>query len=161
MVLFTGNIITICVGMLTIQMQLVEKFNFWYSKMMSFKPFRVYWSVFTLQFQTHFNFIELIVSMSELLVSTGLLLASCELAGRVSIGFEDLNDLMNQFDWYSFPREVQQMLPVVMLNAQQTICFKCFGSHLCNRETFKKVRFRNKHTKTCSYHHHSIDVRIF
>lgn len=66
---------------------------------------------------------------------------SCELAGRLSIGFDELSDfIVNQFNWYSFPSEVQQNLPMVMLNAQQTIGFKCFGSHLCNRDTFKKVR---------------------
>ena len=68
-----------------------------------------------------------------------LLFASCELAGRMSIEFDDINDQINRFDWYLFPHEMQQLLPIIMANTQQEVGFECFGSILCNRDTFKKV----------------------
>ena len=59
----------------------------------------------------------------------------------MSIEFDDINDLINQFDWYSFPLKMQQMLPFILANAQQPVGFECFGSFACNRELFRKVKF--------------------
>lgn len=66
----------------------------------------------------------------------------CELAGKMSDEFENFNDRINQFDWYLLPLSVQKMLPFIMLNSQQAIGFTCFGSIMCNRETFRKVNYR-------------------
>lgn len=65
-----------------------------------------------------------------------LLFTSCELAGRMSNEFDDINDIVDQFDWHLFPLETQRILPIIMANAQQPFGFKCFGSYLCNRDTF-------------------------
>lgn len=81
------------------------------------------------------------IAIFQLFVSIALLLASCELAGRISIGFEDLNDTVNKFEWYLFPLVIQRALPVVMINAQQRIGFECFGSIIVHRDTFKSVSY--------------------
>lgn len=46
---------------------------------------------------------------------------------------------MGQFKWYLFPLEIKQILPIVLMNAQQPVNLKCIGSIPCDRETFKKV----------------------
>lgn len=46
---------------------------------------------------------------------------------------------MDEFDWYLFPSEIQRMLPIIMMYAQQPVGIACFGSTTCNRDTFKYV----------------------
>ena len=57
----------------------------------------------------------------------------------MSSEFEDINDLINRFDWHLLPLEIQRLLPIIMANAQQPVGFQCFGSFICNRDTFKTV----------------------
>ena len=55
------------------------------------------------------------------------------------MGFDSFNDTFSQCDWYSFPIEIQQMLVIVMANAQQPVIIKGFANTLCARESFTKV----------------------
>lgn len=84
------------------------------------------------------------VPIFELLWAFGLVFVTCELAGRITTEFESINDQINQFDWYLFPLEEQQKLPFLMANTQNKVGFKCFGSAMCERDTFKKVRYWTK-----------------
>lgn len=89
------------------------------------------------------------MSISELFFSLILLLASCENGTRISSSFEYINDEINRFDWYLLSVEMQRILPVIMINAQESIGLECFGSFLCDRNTFKSVRFyRHLHIQT-------------
>lgn len=75
----------------------------------------------------------------ELLLTLMCLFTTCELSGRLSCEFDDINDRINEFNWYSFPLEMQRLLPIIMANTQQPVDFYCFGSSKCNRDTIKKV----------------------
>ena len=77
--------------------------------------------------------------MSDLICSMIILFATCELADRISTEFDDINDMVNKLDWYSFPVTIQKTLPLIIMNTQKSVGFVCFGSILCNRDTFKKV----------------------
>lgn len=68
-----------------------------------------------------------------------LVFISCELAGRVGNEFEEIGYMIGQFKWYLFPFEIQQLVPIIIINAQQKMGFECFGSAICDRETFKNV----------------------
>lgn len=82
----------------------------------------------------------LLIPSFEILVTFTLLFISCELCGRLSTDFDDIKDLFDQkFDWYLYRLEMQRLLPIILANAQQSVGFPCFGSILCNRETFRKV----------------------
>lgn len=83
--------------------------------------------------------VAFVVPFFELFWSFGLVFITCELAGRVCIEFDDIDAIVGQFSWYLFSDEVKKMLPTIMINAQQEVGYECFGSVLCNRETFKKV----------------------
>ena len=83
--------------------------------------------------------IVFLVPIVELGWSFGLVFVSCELAGRLSIEFDDIDYMIGQFKWYLFPFEVQKMLPILIINVQQEVAFEFFGSAMCNRETFKNV----------------------
>lgn len=70
-----------------------------------------------------------------------LVFFTCELGQRFSSGFDALNDRVVRLKWYSFPRDVQRMLPIIMLGVQQPVTIECFGSIVCSRETFKRVSY--------------------
>lgn len=81
----------------------------------------------------------MLIPIFGLFVTAILLFASCELVGRISQEFNDICDMVDQFDWYRFPCEMQKILPIIMMSTQQPVEFECFGSIACNRETFKRV----------------------
>lgn len=69
-----------------------------------------------------------------------LVFISCEFAERLGMRFDEINDEINNFNWYLFPHGIlQKALPTIMINAQKKVYFECFGSITCNRENFKKV----------------------
>lgn len=76
----------------------------------------------------------------ELLGTLIVLFAPCELSGRISTEFEQINYHIDQFDWYLFSLDMKKMLIIIMANAQQPVDVGGFGSFPCNRETFEKVR---------------------
>lgn len=64
----------------------------------------------------------------------------CELCQRATDAFNKINDTIGGFDWYLFPIEIQKMLPTIMIVTQKIVGQKYFGSIMCLRPTFKKVR---------------------
>lgn len=64
---------------------------------------------------------------------------ACELCERLTIAYAELEQKIEQFEWYAFPIKAQRLLPILMLNAQQPITLQCFGGISTNREAFKKV----------------------
>lgn len=77
--------------------------------------------------------------MFEACYSIFVLFAVCELCQRATDSFVDIDDIIDEFDWYLFPIKVQKLLPTIMIMAQKPITIECFGSILCNRSTFKEV----------------------
>lgn len=63
----------------------------------------------------------------------------CEIFERAGSGFEGINDVLNEIDWYLLPIDLQRMLPMILVNAQQPIQFECYASISCSRKTFKNV----------------------
>lgn len=64
---------------------------------------------------------------------------ACELGQRTSGAFEEIEDMIGQYHWYLFPDEVKRILPIILMGAQQSAEWECFGSFSCNRDTLKKV----------------------
>lgn len=58
---------------------------------------------------------------------------------RTQLAFEESSAIVDQFEWYRFPAEIQRMMPLILSFTQQPVEFVCFGSIACNRETFKYV----------------------
>lgn len=81
----------------------------------------------------------LILPLLELASSFVLVFVTCEIIGRITNEFEEVNDIMDQYEWYLFPLEIQKMLSMILIHAQQSVEIHCFGSTPCDRETFKKV----------------------
>lgn len=50
-----------------------------------------------------------------------------------------LNDAFGQCNWYLLPIEMQQMMLIVVVNAQQPTIVRGFGNTSCGRQSFKQV----------------------
>lgn len=74
----------------------------------------------------------------------GTVYVICEIGKRASEAFEEIDDKIGALDWYLFPTQIQKILPIIMMDAQQIIALECFGSIFCNRETFKNVRSKQR-----------------
>ena len=75
----------------------------------------------------------------EMFWAFGAIFIACELCERVSSAYSEINDAVNQFDWYLFPKKVKRYLPMIILNTQMSVTFECFGSIYFSRQTFKNV----------------------
>lgn len=81
----------------------------------------------------------LILMGFEVLHSFGVLFASCELGERLMSEYEEIEYEISQFDWYLLPADVQQILATIIINGQQAVNIRCFGSTNTSRESFQKV----------------------
>lgn len=63
----------------------------------------------------------------------------CDLGHRMSSNLWEINDSMDQYDWYLYPEEILKMLPMILMGVQKPVEVEGFGSFKCNRESFQKV----------------------
>lgn len=68
-----------------------------------------------------------------------LIFIYCELGHRVNEAFDGPYDAICQLDSYLYAMEIQQMLPVIILIAQQPIDLCGYGNFSCSRARFKSV----------------------
>lgn len=98
----------------------------------------------------------LILTAMEVFYSFAVLLLACELGQRFNLAFDECSTTVEQLEWYSFPLDVQRLLPLILNFTQQPIEIKCFGSVACDREAFKYVRINPK----ISQHNLKIDEKF-
>lgn len=72
--------------------------------------------------------------------ATATVFIACEISQRLIDAFDDIDSTIERFDWYLFPVEIQRMLPMIIMYAQDPVSLECFGSIICTREVFKSVR---------------------
>lgn len=75
----------------------------------------------------------------EVIYALSIICIVCELGERMTIAYDEMDCVIQQFSWYLFPIQIQRQLPIVMINAQQSVTLQCFGSIFANRESFKQV----------------------
>lgn len=84
--------------------------------------------------------IQLFTLLLLLGVSLTILSTVTELSQVITNQFEMFNNELDQCAWYAFhSMKMQQILMIVMANAQQPTFIRGFGNIPCTRETFKKV----------------------
>lgn len=87
----------------------------------------------------NYNLTVKLVAALQVVYAFGTIFMICELGQRVNLAFSECNEMINQFEWYLFPYEIQRMLPTILSRAQQTVDIRCFGSISPGRETFQYV----------------------
>lgn len=81
-----------------------------------------------------------VITTIEIFYAFGNLGVACEIGQRIMIAFDECSEMVNQFSWYLFPREIQRMLPMILNFTQQPVEIIHFGSKASDQGTFKSVR---------------------
>lgn len=81
----------------------------------------------------------LLISIHNMFWAFTLVFVACELGERVRNEFDGVRLLVDQLKWYLFPLNLRQLVPTIVINSQNPVEFKCFGSISCSRESFQKV----------------------
>ncbi|XP_031621400.1 odorant receptor coreceptor-like [Contarinia nasturtii] len=88
------------------------------------------------------NFFILIVQIGIMFWSFFIIFLFCYFGENITSEFTDLNDHIYHCDWHLFPRDIQRMLPILLINTQRPVILKGFGNILCTHENFKTVANR-------------------
>lgn len=67
------------------------------------------------------------------------LFAFCFFGEKVTRSIEDVNGMFYQCDWYVLPIEIQQLMPVVIMNAKKPIYIGKVAGLYSSLEVFGKV----------------------
>lgn len=102
---------------------------------------RFYSPLFSRQSQNFGNPMGLLRTLTMVFWSFADILLICEFGERVSGRFDEIDKMICRLGWYSFPIEVQRMLPFVMMATHKPVIFRGFSNILLTRETFKQVKF--------------------
>lgn len=81
----------------------------------------------------------MLVTISYTCYAFGLVFTVCELGERASGAFVEIYGKIEEFKWYLLPNRIQQMMPIILILAQQPVSYECFASILCNRTSFEGV----------------------
>lgn len=65
----------------------------------------------------------------------------CELGERLTGRFNEIDNEIFGCDWYTFPADVQKMLPIILIGTQTPVLLNGVGNVQCTREAFKIVNF--------------------
>lgn len=92
---------------------------------------------------TDISDIESSMSIARILIlvwwSFAIIFLFCEPGHRVATSFEEIEKEISECNWYSFSLEVQQMLVIFLVNAQQPTTVNGFANTECTREFMKKA----------------------
>lgn len=126
-------------SMLLLQTELVSWFSVCLNLLESFEIDA--FVLFLLQFQSRDESNSLIIAASvvQLCLVIGTAFNICEVGQRWSDSFNQIFDMINQFDWYLCPIEIQRILPTLIIVGQQSVDLIMTGSTSANRTTFKRV----------------------
>lgn len=78
---------------------------------------------------------------------------SSELGQRLSNLFEGISGVFDQVNCYLLPNRIQRLLPTLIMNVQEPVVIKCFGSVSCSRDQFKKVSRIDQLSFECDFWH--------
>lgn len=69
----------------------------------------------------------------------GSIFIFCELGERLTGRFAEIDNEMCSSDWYTFPMDIQKMLPIILNGTQASVVLIGIGNISCTREAFKNV----------------------
>lgn len=63
----------------------------------------------------------------------------CELGDRITDQFNKIPNAIYHRNWYTFLKEIQRMIPMILMAAQQPVALQGFANLKFIRESFRKV----------------------
>lgn len=134
-VVFFGSIVTICTALSFLQLELVQCLNVFFSR-----KFVLIKKCMTFQITDDVDTLELFEAAVYGCCAFTEIVFTSEIGQIFGDKFEEIDEKINELDWYRLPMEIQRMLPTAMINMQQSTLITCFGTLSCSRETMKMVR---------------------
>lgn len=83
--------------------------------------------------------LEIVQMILLTLYAFGVIYPVCELGQQVRNDFDEISTTIYQMNWYSFPTQIQRILPIILLGSQKPVQIRSFGNIETTRETFKIV----------------------
>lgn len=83
--------------------------------------------------------IEIVRPLLASFWSFNVQLVFCHYGQTVTDRFEEIVNALGGNDWYTFPIEIQRMLPIIINVSQKPVLISGFGNLLYTHESFKKV----------------------
>lgn len=66
--------------------------------------------------------------------------AICEFGQRITGRFYEIKNEIFNWDWYTFPMDVQKIFPIIVIGTETPVELCGFGNIVCTRSSFKNVR---------------------
>lgn len=83
---------------------------------------------------------DYLIALCFLFAAFSMIFTLCELGERITGRFNEIDNEIFYSDWYTFPMNVQKILPIIINGTQSSIVFRGIGSMECTRESFKRVK---------------------
>lgn len=87
---------------------------------------------------------EFVQSLLSVVWSFVIVFAICEFGERLTMQFVVFSETISQCRWYTYPIEMQRILPILIANTQQPGFIESYGNIECTRDSFKKVSNSHK-----------------
>lgn len=65
----------------------------------------------------------------------------CDLGEKLTKRFTEIDSAIYYCEWYTFPVDIQRLLPITMMAAQDAVLITGFANLSCTRQAFKKVEY--------------------
>lgn len=140
MLAFLFSLATICSTMLMAQRAMVqcyslnENHRFFLCKSKHDRQIFNICLPFFFQINHEISSFTLVILFAAAFYAFGFVFILCELCERISQGFNEINNIFNEYNYLTVPMEIRRLICT-----QQPMEFKFFGSIACSRESFKKV----------------------
>lgn len=138
---YLWSVSTICSTLLVIRIEMVKSILFIIHSCMIYNIYRYYRTILTLLIQLHNNGrpVDIILASIIMFWAFCQFFLFCNFGQYVTNEFSEIDNLIYFCDWYTFPKEIQRILPTVIATAQQPVILEGFANLTCTREAFKKV----------------------
>lgn len=93
---------------------------------------------------------DLLIVIGLVFGAFGPIFLLCELGERLTDRFNQIENEIFQCNWYTYPMDIQRMLPIIISETQALFVLSGLGNIQCSREAFKNViylftKFKNKY----------------
>lgn len=101
--------------------------------------FRVFFSTQCELFQWQSSSYSAVVLFLSWQISCSLafIFLVCNLGHRIGKAFDQIDSTISKLQWFKFSIEINRMLPILIIGAQQPVELHVFGSASCTYENFQ------------------------
>lgn len=141
--LFVWTLCSLWMPLIMIHIELVEytiQYGYVWGHIYALSDFLDFW-FFSFKSEPNPNLADLMISSILAVWMIILILLTCEFGERLTNQYEIFYYEFGQCNWYLFPFEIQQVLPIIISNIQRPVMIRGYANTVCRREAGKTVTF--------------------